>query len=182
MTAMLNAVGAAGDPRINARSNVFLTANLVAAGHSRPVRVRNISENGALLDGPDLPAEGSIVQLRRGGLDAAGEVAWTQRGQCGLKFDRPVAVKEWVKRVGHSGQAQVDEMIALVRRSRLAPVETAIADESGGDTLEAISADLAEVCERLASLPDLVAGCPQELSCLDVLACRLQRLADTAGS
>src|ERR1051325_1703403 len=86
--------GGSADPRSNVRANVFLAATLIAAGNSRPVRIRNISSQGALLDGPALPPEGSIVHLRRGSLSVDGEVAWQVEDQCGLRFGTDVMVSD----------------------------------------------------------------------------------------
>jgi hypothetical protein len=167
----------ATDPRENRRSNVFLAATLLAAGVSHAVRVRNISETGALLDGPTLPSEGATINLRRGSLSADGEVAWQKKGQCGVRFGASVVVSDWVKRIEHGGQARVDQMVALVRnlpgsspgRPTLAHVETE-------DSLQSISADLVKVCERLASVHVIVAEHGEELLQLDAIAQRIRHL------
>ena len=74
------------------RSNVFLAATLVVAGTSVPVRVRNISARGALIDGGKLPPEGTAIELRRGSLAATGAIAWHVSGQCGVRFDADIDV------------------------------------------------------------------------------------------
>jgi len=59
-------------------------------GHCVPVRLRNISEGGAMVDCDSALAPGTAVSLD---LDETGTVAaeirWEQRGQLGLRFDRP---------------------------------------------------------------------------------------------
>ena len=163
------------ESRTGRRSNVFLTATLVTASGSVAVRVRNISPRGALLDGPKLPPEGAIVDLARGSLVAHGDIAWHDAGHCGVRFDADIDVEAWTRRVGHSGQDRVDDMVALVQR----PAATAAATPSPAapeDSLAAISADLAEACDRLAAHPDLVIACAAELQELDAIAQRLKNI------
>jgi len=58
--------------------------------HSVPVRLRNISEGGAMVDCDSALAPGTAVSLD---LDetgtVAGEIRWEQRGQLGIRFERP---------------------------------------------------------------------------------------------
>jgi hypothetical protein len=169
--------GDAGDPRATRRSNVYLAATLVASGASRPVRLRNISAVGALLDAPDLPAEGTSVELRRGRLGVRGEIAWQSGAHCGVRFDAEVIVADWVKRVHHEGQEHVDDMIRRLRgdtttATRLTPVE-----RESRDTLASISAELLKSCERLANVTIIVAEHSEALLELDAIAQRLARFA-----
>ncbi len=178
---MLGLEGGGGkDPRADIRSNVFLSATLLAAGGTLPVRIRNISPTGALLDGAALPAEGSVIRLRRGSLTVDGEVVWQKDGLCGLRFGAEVVVNDWVRRTEHNGQARVDEMIALVRSAPKACSGAAGAQKSD-DSLQSISADLIKSCERLANLPDVVATCSDEILRLDAIAQRLTNFVEAAG-
>lgn len=171
--------GEALDPRAHIRSNVFLTAVILAAGVTRPVRIRNISATGALLDGTGLPPEGSTVHLRRGSLSVNGEVAWQDRGYSGVRFNSDVVVKDWVKRIEHSGQARVDELVAFVRSAPNARGGPA-GDEECGENLKSISADLTSTCERIANLPAVVAECADEILKLDAIAQRLANFVEAA--
>ena len=164
--------GGAAESRAGRRSNVFLTATLVMAGGSVAVRVRNISPRGALLDGPHLPPAGVAVDLRRGSLIAHGEIAWLTDDHCGVRFAADVDVESWTRRVEHTGQQRVDEMVALVQRPA-ATDPVAPFPAARQDSLASISADLAEACERLAARPDLVEACAAELLELDAIAQRL---------
>ena len=157
------------------RSNVFLTATLVMARGSVAVRVRNISARGALLDGPDLPPEGAAVDLCRGSLIAHGQIAWRTDHECGVRFDADIEVASWTKRVGHAGQQDVDQIVALVQRpAATSAVPTVPAVDQ--DSLAAISADLTEACERLAARPDLVEAFAEDLLKLDAIAQRLRNV------
>jgi hypothetical protein len=175
------------ESRAGRRSNVFLTATLVMAGGSVAVRVRNISARGALLDGPKLPPEGAVVDLRRGSLIAHGEIAWHTDDQCGVRFDADVDVDSWTMRVGHLDQQNVDQIVALVRRPAAASTVSLVPPVSlvplvspvhatPQDSLAAISADLAETCDRLAARPDLVQAWAAELQELDSIAQRLKNV------
>jgi hypothetical protein len=62
--------------RSELRSNLFLSAELVVGPAALPVRVRNLSPHGALVDGGSLPPAGASVRLVRGDLSAEGEIAW----------------------------------------------------------------------------------------------------------
>lgn len=172
--------GGRKDPRADIRSNVFLAATLLAAGVTLPVRIRNISPTGALLDGAGLPPEGSVIHLRRGSLTVDGEVAWQKDGLCGVRFDAGVVVNDWVRRTEHKGQARVDEMVALVRNAPSA-LGGAAATQESADSLRSISADLTSSCERLASLPDVVAACGEEILRLDAIAQRLIKFVEAAA-
>jgi hypothetical protein len=165
------------DSRIGVRSNVFLNASMVAGGHTTNVRVRNISERGALIDGTRLPAEGSPVQLRRGSLSAAGEVAWQTGGQAGIRFDGPVYVPAWVRRVGQIGQDRVDRLVQVARGNDI-PALAGPLDKRAEDGVEQIRDDLIETCERLADLAFSIEQSEEYLK-LDAIAQRLTKLIKT---
>lgn len=93
---VVNASGAIATGRGEDRTHLFLDAILVSASSSLPVRVRNLSPTGALIEGVDLPTVGSQVTLTRGLLEAAGRTMWVGPGRCGLEFDTPLAVSRWL--------------------------------------------------------------------------------------
>lgn len=167
--------------RAAARSNVFLAATLVAAGKSFSVRVRNISQGGALIDGSDLPAAGMEVILRRGSLRAPAEVAWSELRHCGVRFNTPIRLADWVSRIGHPGQEQVDALVRIVRDPML-PSERSLVLAPSEDSISAISQDLSETCERLANFSQLVDDQAEELIRLDVIAQRLRQLLEAVGN
>jgi len=81
------------------RSNVMLKATLEAPGASLPVVLRNLSQEGALVQGEDLPAEGVRVLFHRQGLSVPGRVAWSHAGHAGLQFDVPLFPRELLRHV-----------------------------------------------------------------------------------
>jgi hypothetical protein len=172
-------VARSADPRSDARSNVFLTAVLIAEQLPRPVRVRNISANGALIDGANLPPRGGVIRLVRGSLSVNGEVAWREHDQCGIQFDDEVSVEDWVRKVEHPGQQRVDQMLSIIRcpgRGSTAP--SLLTAEV--DSVRSISADLRQVSARLADLPDLLVARSTELQELDAIVQRLDNFTGVA--
>lgn len=162
--------------RAETRSNVFLAATLHAGGKAISVRVRNLSEHGALIDGSGLPAVGSRIKLMRGKHAVIGELAWTAGGQAGLNFETAIVVDDWVQKLGYGGQQRVDGLIASLRSGQAVAPE--LHENDGTDeSLPAISAALDQVCEKLALSPILSMDLAEELLKLDSIAQSLRRLA-----
>jgi hypothetical protein len=161
--------------RAQSRSNVFLTASLVGGSFVGAVRVRNLSPAGALVDGASFPPIGADILLLRGELKAEGTVAWQAGSLAGIRFAGPIDVAEWVKKSGHPGQQRVDTAVAALRRH-----EAGMPLDGDGEppSLGAISAELDQICERLAGASGLSNEVGEELVRLDGLARTLQRLAD----
>ena len=160
--------------RAQDRSNVFLAGVLVVGGATLPVRVRNLSTRGALLDGASLPATGARVRLLRGDLNADGEMAWQTEGHAGLRFLGEIDVERWVRRVAHPGQQRVDIAVAALRADEIAPLDVRGAH---GPSLAQISAELDGICERLADSPGMTTHVAEELLRLDALARQLHQLS-----
>jgi hypothetical protein len=66
---------------------VFLKASIEVDGIPVPVTLRNLSEQGALVEGDCLPAEGSSTRFHRNDLRVPGRVAWVHGRMAGLAFD-----------------------------------------------------------------------------------------------
>lgn len=69
------------------RSRVLMAAILRTDDGDHPVRLRNLSENGALVEAETLPVVGSAVRFRKGELNLAARVAWIEDGRAGVAFD-----------------------------------------------------------------------------------------------
>jgi hypothetical protein len=169
------ALAAESDKRSQNRSNVFLTASLVSGAEQHPVRVRNLSARGALLDGRSLPPAGARIRLIRAGLSADGEVAWQAHGHAGIRFTGEINVDSWVRGIGHAGQLRVDKTVASLRRQ---PGQPLAEKSSNRLSLGQISRELDAVCERLAASPELSVEVGEELLKIDVLSRALQQIAD----
>lgn len=73
--------------RRSRRSNVLLAASIEVSGSVVPVKLRNLSSQGALIEGEDLPVEGSEILFRRNDLKVKGRVAWLHEDQAGIAFN-----------------------------------------------------------------------------------------------
>ena len=74
---------------------MFLAAVLRAGAAQAPVKVRNLSPRGAMLESSLTPPPGTKVDLMRGGLLAEGIITWSSNERCGLRFLSEVSVKQW---------------------------------------------------------------------------------------
>lgn len=159
-----------GDIRSDPRSNVFLVATISAGSASNPVKVRNLSVHGALLEGAALPPVGSATCLRRGGLVVEGVVAWRDEAHCGLYFKNSIDVAAWVKRVGSEGQQKVDAAMADIRRGSAGRTTALFPNRNRQDVLSEAGAELLRISERIAALPGMTIELAEELMKLDALA------------
>ena len=159
------------EPRVGPRSHVYLMAALTCGGVSMAVRVRNLSLEGALLEGPELPSDGKRVLLRRGSLSADAEIAWRRESQCGIRFNEPIRVADWVQRSGPPGQQKIDQAIAEYRgmaigAKRLVSFSAAATEVATASTID----DLLRACERIAALPNMSLELADELMKIESLA------------
>ena len=161
--------------RVASRSNVFLAATLYAQNKAVPIRIRNLSDHGAMLEGASLPGEGEKVQLQRGSLSATAQVAWQRDQFRGVWFDDPIEVAFWVKAVGHSGQRRVDMVLSALRQKPVRQPHT-LPSAGSPDALTTLGAELQGICERLAALPNMSVQLAEELLKLDGVAQSLMKV------
>lgn len=105
--------GAGG--RDQARSSLFIAAVMRSGSEQVPVKVRNMSLNGALIETPLAPSVGTEVQLIRGALVAIGTVMWSFENRCGLRFASDISIKQWLEAPSKAEQQRVDEIVSLVK-------------------------------------------------------------------
>jgi hypothetical protein len=72
------------------RSYVLLSASIELSGASLPVKLRNLSSEGALIEGDKLPVEGAEVVFRKAELSVSGRIAWVEGHRAGLAFSEPL--------------------------------------------------------------------------------------------
>ncbi|MCW2367899.1 hypothetical protein M2334_000098 [Sphingobium sp. B11D3D] len=77
------------------RTNLLLSATIEAEGIAAPVRIRNLSEHGALLEGAALPPVGAGLVLRRLQLEMGATVIWVDKNRCGVRFEGTISVSGW---------------------------------------------------------------------------------------
>lgn len=85
--------------RKSRRSNVLMAASLELSGTSLPVKLRNLSADGALVEGEKLPVEGASVLFRKGDLSVSGIVAWVKGRQAGVNFARQLNPDQLLRHV-----------------------------------------------------------------------------------
>jgi hypothetical protein len=85
--------------RRSRRSPVLLTASVEVDGTPMPVKLRNLSEEGALIEGDCLPPEGSVTFFQRDELRLKSEVVWVEDRLAGVAFARPLKRAEVLRAV-----------------------------------------------------------------------------------
>ena len=78
---------------------MLMAAALELSGRSLPVKLRNLSSDGALVEGERLPVEGSEVVFRRQELAVSGRVVWLRGGRAGLSFNQPLTPEAVLRHV-----------------------------------------------------------------------------------
>lgn len=115
------------EDRASPRTNLLLSATVETGGMVIPVRIRNLSETGALIEGAGLPDTGMPLVLKRGELQVAASVAWAAGGRRGVQFDGPTPVNDWtggkpkpLDGIGLRDQRRVDAIQAEARADAVA--------------------------------------------------------------
>ena len=115
--------------RRSRRSNVLLAAAIEASGASLAVKLRNLSTEGALIEGDDLPVEGSEVLFRRNELSVNSRVAWVHGKHAGVAFRRPIPQEDVLRNIPKPKlRAQVDYKRPGLAVRPLTPEEQRLAE------------------------------------------------------
>lgn len=85
--------------RRSRRSPVLLAATIELGGKAVPVKLRNLSEEGALIEGDRLPLEGSSTFFERNELRLRSRVIWVQGRYAGVAFDYPLKPEQVLRNV-----------------------------------------------------------------------------------
>jgi len=85
--------------RRSRRSPVFLAATIEVAGTPQAVKLRNLSEEGALVQGERLPLEGTTTFFQRNDLRVKSRVVWVHGEFAGVAFARPLKSEEVLRNV-----------------------------------------------------------------------------------
>jgi hypothetical protein len=148
------------------RTNLLLAATIEAGQLQAAVRIRNLSESGALLEGAAFPNIGAKLTLRRMDLEIGATVVWRTAARCGVKFDGQAVVAEWVSgRIGAPAstraQARVDNIQAAVRAG-LAPAAPRARSTMSSEELQHCLDS--RIAEELAHVRRLLEKMGEELS------------------
>jgi hypothetical protein len=76
--------------RRSRRSNVLMAATLESATGTAKVTLRNLSAEGALVEGDRMPEPGAALVFRKKDLAVGGKVAWLSGRRAGIAFDTPL--------------------------------------------------------------------------------------------
>ena len=160
---------------------MFVLATMSGSSAAGPVRIRNMSPAGALIEGDYLPTLGELISLRRGTLSASGTVVWRQDGKAGLRFDRAIDVTGWLP-AGSTGQQAVDRAFQELKAGASAPsypTQVPQLQQSPVDTAELLrtAAALDDLADALAEDPAVVASHGSKLQTFDIAAQLLRRYA-----
>ena len=63
-----------------------MSAAIELSGVSVPVKLRNLSTDGALIEGDHLPVEGAEILFRKAELSLKGRIAWVEDRRAGVSF------------------------------------------------------------------------------------------------
>jgi hypothetical protein len=85
--------------RRSRRSPVLLAATVEVAGRPVPVKLRNLSEDGALVEADRLPLEGSTTLFRRNELCLKSKVVWVEGRYAGVAFEEPLKSEQVLRNV-----------------------------------------------------------------------------------
>ena len=120
--------GSSAEHRAARRTNLMLAAEIEQDGRRQPVRIRNLSETGALIEGSALPEKGAALVLHRADFHIGATIAWSGGGRSGIHFDRPVSVPQWTGTAIPSAagsalrdQGRVDAFQAEARAAPIVP-------------------------------------------------------------
>lgn len=173
------------EKRSGARTNLFLGALLQSGSDTSTVRVRNLSQTGALLETTAELIQGASVMLRRGELSISGSVAWSGKGRAGIAFAGAIDLAAWLPRGTQLRQADVDLALEQLRFGAARdPVATshelpadAILVERITEEMELVSRSLNLIGEELSGQGYVLSRHLAALQNLDLAAQTLVQLA-----
>lgn len=166
--------------RAEDRTSLFIMAQLHCGGASRPVKLRNISPTGALIEGEGIPAVGSHAELRRGAQSATGTVVWRDpglAGKAGIHFDRPTDVELWLPTAAM--QRSVDFAVEGMRAAEPVAAGRAPLHASTISTedMESVALMLDDLADALSHDAGVLFNYAMKLQALDIGAQMLRKLA-----
>jgi len=160
---------------------MFIAATLYWDQHRNPVKVRNMSLTGALVESPVIPPAGARVHLIRGSYSAEGRVVWTDKNRCGLHLATQVNVRDWLAPPTNGEQQRVDQIVALVKAGAVPlPTGSLNARPERPDLPASLSTDqlthdlglvsqlIEDLGDDLASEPDTLMNHATKLQNLDI--------------
>ena len=96
--------------RVLPRAQVVLRAIVNSLGGCCHIRLIEVSQSGARLEGADLPSVGKDVILQLDGVETFGRVVWATDGRCGIEFDEEVPGKDLVALRHHADSSACSKL------------------------------------------------------------------------
>lgn len=161
------------------RTNMFVLAALSGGTFAGPVKVRNLSSTGALIEGAGLPATGTNVTLRRGESIASGIIVWCSNGKAGLRMDSQVDVSAWMPG-GREHQNSLDHAVEKVRKEAALNIIAAGPEQSalvGSNELLSLADAICKLADDLSDDDGIVVRFGAKLQALDIATQVLRKLA-----
>lgn len=116
--------------RRSRRSNVLMAAFVESGAARLPVKLRNLSKDGALVEGAALPPVGTRVHFHKGDLALPGHIAWAAGTRAGIAFDRALDPESVLRHVPKpQPRACFEHRRPRLRGQELSPGERKIAEE-----------------------------------------------------
>lgn len=165
------------DQRAEDRFSLFVIASLYWPRGGGMVKVRNISRNGALIEGDAIPPPGTMVELRRGTLAVAGEIVWHRAGKAGVHLSAATDVTLWLPTA--TNQRQVDQAVQTIKAAGPGPAKGAPPHASFVSSQDMINtaALLDDLADALSSDAGVLFNYATKLQALDIGAQLLRKLA-----
>ena len=85
--------------RRSRRSPVLLTATIYVSAIPVTVKLRNLSEEGALIESDRLPPEGSETYFERKDMRLKSRIVWVQGKYAGVAFETPLKPEELLRQI-----------------------------------------------------------------------------------
>jgi hypothetical protein len=105
MAHQAGALAAEATPRREPRFALSLSALVRTEARVVPIRLIDLSRNGAMAETGRPPPAGTRVRLAGERLDVPAYIAWVKGGRFGLAFDTPIRATELFYQLGRSREA-----------------------------------------------------------------------------
>lgn len=165
---------ASSEARAMRRREIFLSAVLISPHRKTPVRIRNLSRTGAMIQGAPALNVTDPVRLLRGSIDLEAEVIWTTEKNCGLKFSTPIDLNIWSPALDRVAQNHVDRRFSLAERTaaQVRPLPNCDFDAQAriADELGLICRRIDATLDKFSDYAPLVVRMAEELQELEILS------------